>query len=386
MKKKLVFALLLFAMPLVAATASVLGVPENSVTPPIQMDLCTSPPPDSFRITGLGPGFVTVAWNPVSPGDNHLLSVFVKNALNEWDTLYNVQIDTTTSYTATEIDHSKAHKLEIRTICSNGDPGLATPPVYPPHGLILDLVLGGRTPKDPQQINDCLHPISYVDNDWIGFQLSKTVGNSYNSSLFEFVRIENGVNQTQIKRVCTNASLVAANEENSWPTFINSSFSTKNYEFKIGEVIQGIFYGFGIANVILDTEAKTVSICPDQAIPSPYSFQFLLAKSGFQENLCPPPTGPGNQVFAINNSALGPIRVQNPASEFLNLFFAESNFESGVYDLVLTDINGRVHFDERLDISEPNIAIPIYNITSGIYFLCLEFKGYRQNLKVIVSK
>lgn len=279
MEKTLAFAFLLCLLQTSTAFAS--GIKDNSNTGirRIAMDLCESPPPDSFRITGLGPGFITVAWNPITPGDNHVLTIYRKNVSNGWDTLQTTQVNNGTTYTATGIDHSKEHKLEIRTLCSNGESGTISPPIFPPHGLILELVVGGRAPSAPQPVNDCLTPVSYLNNDWVGFRLTKTVGNTEISSLFEFVKLDSYEPVAIVKRVCDNSPLVAANEDNNWPTSISGAYPTNDYKFKIGDISGGIYKNFGVVNVEIDKSAFTVSLCPEQPIAPPHTFQFLYANS-----------------------------------------------------------------------------------------------------------
>jgi hypothetical protein len=135
----------------------------------------------------------------------------------------------------------------------------------------------------------------------------------------------------------------------------------------------------------LDLATNSVAICPRQNLPPTYSFQFLYSNSEIVEDPCPLNGGPGNQGRMKIKSEMGHAVIQNPISEYINVFFSAENFESGYYNFTLSDISNRIHFSEKINIPEPQIAFPIGKYPPGLYILQIEFQGYIQNHKIVVT-
>jgi Fibronectin type III domain len=386
MGKKLLFCFLIIGMQLFVTTSFAHEDRSQLKNSPVPNLVCEAAAPDSFRVVGYGQSYATLAWIPALPGDNHLLTVFKKNSANNWDSLYSVDLYNTTTYTVTGLQPTSKYKVEIRTKCSNGEPGNELSSVIPPQGLILELAANGRRPVDPKPVADCSY-VSYVDpvNEWIGCKLSKITENgSTISSLFEFEKIEIGDAIARIKRVWTPSDiLVAANQENQWPINQGDIRLTYFLEFNTGEIKNFLLDVFGAVAVDVITQPLNVSLCPNPNFPinTPYEFKFLVAG-----DVEPCPTcGPfgNNSGRAVKSKESNAIRAQSPFSDYMTIFFDEASFFSGIRKITLRDINGKIVFADKIDIAEPIISVPISKIPSGIYFLELISERDSQNAKLI---
>ncbi len=386
MKKKLRISFLFFVLPLFGATSFAHGDPIQIRVSAPQTLLCDAAAPASFRVIGYGQSYATLAWIPISLGDNHLLTVFKKNPANNWDSLYAVDLYNATTYTLSSLQPTSKYKVEIRTKCSTGEPGTEVSSVNPPQGLILELTANGRRPVNPKPAGACSY-ISYVDpiNEWIGFSLSRPGKQGTTiSSLFEFEKIDVGDAVGRIKRVWNVGDiLVAANQSKKWPINQNDKRTTDYLEFNTGEIDDFILDVFGAVAVDVINQPLKVSLCPVPNFPieAPYEFKVLVASAVEPCPTCGPYNPNSGRV--VNYKEPGAIRVQSPFSDYLNVFFEESSFLSGIRVVTLRDMNGRVVFFEKIDIAEPIISIPINRVPTGIYFLEILSDGSFQNIKVI---
>ncbi|MBK6997757.1 MAG: fibronectin type III domain-containing protein [Lewinellaceae bacterium] len=114
---------------------------------PLNAEECHAPPPDSFRMTAAGAHFVSLAWQPVWIGATHTLVVLkLESDGVSWlpiDTFPTIPGD---SFTVNNLLYGSKYRFAISTKCANGDPSDVQAFTGPPSGLILDLVLNGRTP------------------------------------------------------------------------------------------------------------------------------------------------------------------------------------------------------------------------------------------------
>ncbi len=383
MEKKILFSILLFALHLTCVNANAHGEPVQPKSNTLQ---CDAPAPDSFRVIGYGQSYATLAWIPVSLGDNHQLTVFKKNLANNWDTLYAVDLYNETTYTLMSLQPTSRYRVEIRTKCSTGEPGTDVSSVNPPQGLIIELTANGRKPIDPKPVDACSY-ISYVDpvNKWIGFKLTKlNEQGKIISNLFEFEKIEEGDAVARIRRVWNvNDILVAANQQDEWPINKNDLKTTYLLEFNAGEIVETDLDVFGAVEVDVITQPLNVSLCPNPSFPiqAPYEFNVLVASS-FELFPTDSPNGPSSGR-AVNTKEPGAIRAQSPFFDYLTLFFDETSFLSGVRVITLRDISGKVVFFEKIEVADPIISIPISRTPAGIYFLEVLSAWNSQNIKVI---
>lgn len=347
---------------------------------------CETPPPDSFRIIAYGKTFVTLAWIPETPGDNHLMTLFKKGSTSVWDTLYSIDLNSETSYTLTDLEKTSKYKVEIRTKCSNGDPSSEFSVAWPPQGLILELTTTGYKPIDPKPVDPCAF-VNYTDpeNRWIGFMLSRPNGEGGEiSSLFEFKKVEEGEVVGKIMRVWDPESvLMAGNEDRKWPIFKGDKKTTSYVAFLAGEIVNFNFEPFGEIEVDVLTTPKHVSMCesPDFNIQAPYEFQVFTASS---VEPCPScdPNNPNSDRIKLEKAA-GKIKVQNPFSDYLLIFFEQEAFWAGERTIRLRDLNGKVVFIDKIDIPESIAYIPIIQVPTGCYILEVESSWDTHRVKLV---
>jgi|GEM_PF-931015 len=387
MEKKLLFSLLFGLLGLFFNPAYGFGAPKLLATIPNLIESCDAPPPDSFRVTSFSYNVVTLAWEPFAVGDDHLLTFFGENTSNGWDSLYSVELFGATSYTVANMNPAQKHKVQIRTVCKDGTLGTVSPPLIPPHGVILELVLFGDPPKIPEVV-DC-HKMYYTDPQisWVGFKISRPdVNEGEISNFFQFEKVNNDPDvEARLKRVETENVLVAANLVGEYPTnFIN--VVNADMLFMVGEVENGTLSPIGfVLMTIHGGGTPSVDICKLENVPSRpwnplYQFDAIIERNPPICNGCPP-TGERN----LRNKHKDVIRVQNPVSDYLNIFFTQALFLGGTKKYTLLDISGKTIFQEQFKVTEPQIAIPIDSIVPGLYFLHVESEDDVQTVKVVIN-
>jgi hypothetical protein len=385
MEKNLFFSLLFVPISLFACQISRAGTWVDE-QPLHLIQSCEAPPPDSFRVTSFSYNYVTLAWNPVAVGDDHFLTVFSENTSNGWDSLYSVLLFNSTTYTVVNMDPEKRHKVQIRTVCVDGTMGTPSPPVFPPHGVIVELVLFGEPPSIPEAV-DC-HNMEYENPliKWVGFKISRPNGEGGElSNYFQFEKVYNDQDvEARIKRVETDNVLVSANLDNKWPDIFEPIVKA-NMIFQVGEIVNGAFESAGFVLVELHGGGTpSVDICDHITPTRPwnplYTFTPIIVRNSPECHGCPP-----SGELNTQNKAKYLIRVQNPMSTYLNVFFPEPGFIGGPKKFTLLDINGKMIFQEKVNVAEPQIAIPFGERSPGLYFLQVESEGYVQTIKVIIN-
>lgn len=232
-------------------------IPDNLAH---QTEFCETPPPDSFHMTSAGAHFVSLAWEPMWVGATHTLVVFEQgDSSSSWaplDTIHNVSGD---AYTVENLKYGTKYRFAISTNCANGEPSSLQAYTGPPSGLILDLVLNGRTPTDPATVPPC-SAIPYENFDWVGFKVAAGQNLGSIANFFEFAVGEDGV--PLIKRVSYGPHIVATDfngffPKNPDPTIIelqSSNFLIKRVDGVDPDLI-------GELRLLYNPITKTVRIC-----------------------------------------------------------------------------------------------------------------------------
>ncbi|MBL7827058.1 MAG: hypothetical protein JNJ57_10535, partial [Saprospiraceae bacterium] len=206
-------------------------VPTNKME---DLSDCELPLPDSFRIAGMGSGYVSLAWNQNNIGDDYLLTTFQENNNGGFDSIHAILVYDVDTYTINNLSSPKAYKFRIQPVCPDGKVNTNVSAYTPPVNLILELTTNGVRPNIYQYVPCENIPIPQKPTDWIGFQLFDLSTNS--SATFQFEVTPGGLASGRVKRVTfpgENQILVAANENEIWPTNIPVE---ADLIFKVGKV------------------------------------------------------------------------------------------------------------------------------------------------------
>ncbi len=383
MANKHLFTLLFCAFSLVSAYTFASNTPVRLHDIELSLDVCTAPPPDSFRITGAGPSHISLGWIPKWVGADHHLSIFRENLSGGWDFLYSIPGGLVDSYTFSNLEFNTKYRFKIATKCSGG---LGEPSelvsIVDGITLILDLVLDGRTPINPDQLTGC-PTINYQDHNWVGFKIERNSGTISTANYFEF-EVE-GPNTPQIKRDLTESKIVAGNFNHAYPKLPSPVKVTieGEFTFRIFQVKGPYsFTDIGFLDFKFDDVNHTIQICksPTEIWDNNYSFTLLTAETavGFDTP----------QILNRSNSFLHnheSFVVQNPFSETLNIFFPNLTNETSMANVTLVSSSGQTVFEQQFIQSTDGFSITTGTLTPGIYFLRIETGNTIQTLKVFKS-
>lgn len=381
MANKHLFTLLFCAFPLVSAYIFASNTPVRLHEMELSLDACTAPPPDSFRITGAGPSHISLGWIPKWVGADHHLSIFRENLSGGWDFLYSIPGGLVDSYTFSNLEFNTKYRFKIATKCSGG---LGEPSelvsIVDGITLILDLVLDGRTPINPDQLTGC-PTINYQDHNWVGFKIERVGGTTSTANYFEFG--VGALNIPQIKRDLTDSKIVAGNVDYDFPTLPSPLKITIENEpkFRVFQIKGPFsFTQIGFLDLKFDEVNHTVQICkvPTEIWNNNYSFTLLTAETavGFDtpQNL--------NRSNSFSNNLERTI-VQNPFTESLNIFFPDVNTEVSTVKVKLMTTSGHTVLEQQFVQSADGLSIDTSNFIPGIYILRIETSGTIQTMKIL---
>lgn len=347
---------------------------SNLPTSPTETNvLCEAPPPDSFRITNYGGTFFALAWEPTWVGALHLLELKRQDASGNWiaeRVFDNVPGD---NFLIDSLIPGRHYRVYISTKCGNGDPSIFT--VHADGGVIVELTLGGRTPKNPKVIS--CENISYDNFEWVGFRIA--VGGL--SRLFEVNLNEQGFSPyAYIRRISTQTDIVAVDGDGDYPIISNPALENVSIPFQLkqGEVSVGFLK---IQPVLMNP--PVFSLCqvlddPNKPWNPNYTFKMLSA----QEVLLSSPES--EPTVGINDIDGGePIRIENPVKDNLILFIPES-LRDGTESLIqIWNMGGQRILHQQVRFSDFQHKLLLEGVASGFYLMEVKNKNQRHLLKII---
>jgi hypothetical protein len=249
----------------------------------ITQEECNAPAPDSLHVEDANEDYIRLAWIPAWPGATHTLEVLQETSSGGWASLFTVYNVTGSSYDVFGLNHvGTKYRFVMATNCQDtGDPSVITTHIDW-IGLILDLIMDGRTPVNPQVVPECTS-VNYDEHEWVGFQIK-----ALNTSLqliyyFEFEEgADNGLPIPVIKRCAISPELVAADFTPKYPRLPDPLQVRIEYrhEFQVLKVKgEPIPYHFGNVLVSFNPFQKTVSICKNnfEYWDNNYAFSMLTA-------------------------------------------------------------------------------------------------------------
>lgn len=163
--------------------------------PPLTQNECTAPAPENFRVTERSTNYISLAWTPTSEDASYSLSMAQKNASGGWDLVYSDMFVHDTFHTAGNLISGTEYRFSLAARCNNGDPSIIVTHIED-GALIIELVLGGRIPNNPQVVEDCAN-IS-LSHNWIGFRIDHQEGDALVSNYFEYKKLAPTVSAQQV--------------------------------------------------------------------------------------------------------------------------------------------------------------------------------------------
>ena len=384
MAKNFLFALLFSALQL--PLHPIMGFHGTLLfeTPEFVSEECTAPPPDSFRVTERSTNFISLAWEPTWQGATYQLIVSKKNTAGEWESLLAPPIIQDTFYRVDNLESGKEYRFMLATRCSNYDPSIFH--TYQEDGtLILELVLGGRIPINPQIVEDCQNiPLNH---NWVGFRIDYQEGGTMVSNFFEYnqnnpVTSGNGIPQI-MRGYYDNPPIYAAEPgQEKYPTH-DSPKITSTWPFKIVRKLPNSPFNENAGSVSV-TEKKfppRVGLCVVQSIPwkQAYTFTPLVAESATNPLDGEHDTDRNGTRIIVN---VKPI-AQSPFTDNLNILFPSSNAATGPKVIRLISMNGQQVFEQKFEDSFDQVSLPTSTLTPGIYVLVIEYPHEVHTLQVI---
>lgn len=350
---------------------------ENAST--ILTDTCEAPPPDSFRILEAGAHYVTLAWNPIDPMATYTIVVQKEGGnANSWENVDTISNVTGSSITIQNLLYGSKYQFELATNCENGDPSKFKIYAGPPVGVILDLVLNGKTPVNPVPVPNC-QAIMYENFNWVGFKVESAQNLGSDLNYFEFGIGDNGV--PQIERTVYGPKIVATDNLGVFPLFppgmpiISLDFAG----FYIKRVDGPIPHTIGYVNVHYNPGLKTVKFCKDDLTWSPgYKFTPMTATiaNGFQQI--------GTIIISDQeNITTNEISIENPVGDYFHVWTNSPSQSNKTYSIHIFDLLGRVILEKKGEIDSNELKFEASNISPGAYTLVFSSEGVSKSFKVV---
>lgn len=357
-------------------------------------DECTAPAPDSLRVEDANEDYIRLAWIPAWPGATHTLEVLQETSTGGWASLFTVYNVAGSSYDVYGLNHiGTKYRFVLATNCpETGDPSIITTH-FDWIGLILDLIVDGRTPINPQIVPECT-TVNYEEHEWVGFKISlpnSGPGNySGGTGLDYYFEFDAGGTEDYpnpiIKRIDNLTTIVAGEEDGEFPiepenplVQILGNFDIYMYRIKSSPIP----YNFGKLILQFDDIGKTVSICkdPNEFWDVYFSFSMLTANttSGLIKE------GESDSKLKINdrsNKKSINLHVNNPIGDLLSISFHNNNFEHSESRVTvnLIDISGNTTLSESFNNAYNIVNIPISHLPDGFYFVVIQLNNEIPNV------
>jgi hypothetical protein len=365
MAKKFLFSTLLGIFTLTLAIAS--GLPNTPNAKFCAAEVCEAPPPDSLRATSIGGTYVSLEWVPAWPGATHVLTVSELDSSGGWVPVIIFNNVSGSTLTVDSLSSGKQYRFRMATKCPNGDPGQFTGPVEI-NTIIVELTLGGRTPKNPSEIG-CTG-IAYQNHPWLGFRVTGPGA----SNIFEVVVNEESDSPlAYIRRVFTVNSIVAVAPDGSFPTPAFPLIGNVPVPFKIERVNTEESIG-AIDIVKHSTNPPTIDICKNvQVLPwkPEYTLTILTAKE-----VVVIPGGGGGGTGTGQGFGTDPLgtyfKIQNPFLENIQVFVPDENELEGGVTLRLFDTNGKIIKTQQFETGDTGLILPVPGLPPGMYILQIQ--------------
>jgi len=381
MAKNLLFPLLIS----IFASTLVFGNTEPFATHPqlLPLDSCDAPAPDSFRVTGAGGNFISLAWNPAWPGAFHVMTVSEQDPSGGWNSIRIYPNVPDSSITVDSLESGRTYRFTISTKCENGDASKVITTVD--FGtIILELTLAGRTPKNPQTIT-CTN-IPYQEYEWIGFRV---VGEGA-SNTFEVVVNENYNGPfdpvAYIRRLINVNPIVAVDNDGVHPNDFSPIRKNVEVPFRLFRLHPNAPpETIGRVDVSVQHSPPSITVCVSGQDPWKGSYTYLPLFA--LETVIIGSGGSGGQQGLAKDPDSDIVRViENPFHENLRLSLSPRFKPGESVNLRLFNTNAQLVFSKKFESLDADIELQLAHLPSGVYMLNLESEGEVQTLRIVKSR
>lgn len=380
MAKNLLFPFLLSILVSTSAYSNTESL--TSLTRLLLVDSCEAPAPDSFRVTGAGGNFISLAWSPAWPGADHFLKVSEQDSSGGWNAIRIYSSVPDSSITVDSLESGRTYRFELSTKCENGAPSNVT--VTVDFGaIVVELTLAGRTPKTPQPM--ACTDIPYQEYEWIGFR----VFGEGASNTFEVVVNENYSGPSDpaayIRRLITTNQIVAVDNNGNPPDDFEPIKSGVFIPFRMVRLHPNAPpETIGWIDLTVHENPKRVSVCISTS-QSPWKSSYEFRPLYAHEVVIVAPGGGGQNGFATDPGK-DILRVENPFSGDIRLFLPSHLNLGEVVKYKLFNTSGQIVFTQEFDPTGHNIVLPVAHLPKGMYILSLESPNISQIVKIVKSQ
>lgn len=343
-------------------------------------DYCDAPAPDNFSVTGMASDLVTLGWDPAMPGAMHTLELLVEEN-GAWKSLW---INPEVPGDAIVLDNLEPgnYLARLATNCETGETGEEFTDL-PIRFKIIDLVIVGRMPKNPQVVENC-QQIDYLNHKWTGFSVTEIATGLTN--YFEFVW--NGEGSPKIKRVIRDHPIVAVNFNGNYPISPDDIIKA-NSPFGINHLLES--GNAGIINIGgIDCWSSTpdhIGICKNEnGNPVPwkpeYRFEALVAE-GILDSY-PTSTNPSNEnslnIMYPNN---GTWSTKNSFQDYIEVFYNGPKSDQDKVLFSLFDVQGVLQLQFFTVANQGSYYLPTAAILPGNYVLRISDQNGSKSFRMI---
>ncbi len=379
MAKFFLLSFLFFTIQIPIATLFASNISGNLENRNLSTDLCDTPAPDSFWVTGREINSIAVAWNPVWSEASYTLSVLTRTNLNNtWIILATFSNVTGSTLNINGVTSTDECKMVIATNCSDGSPGIQKKELL--DKIIIELATGGRNPLYPVPTSCTNMSKPGFPYNWVGFRVIQN-SEFTPQNIFEVVTTYSPpITKISINRVSNNNIIFASNNDNVVPPpTLKTGFS-----FKVIKRVPNI-PDYTIGKLLVTINGLSIEICQDPSFSWDNSYSFIPLTSQMPSGYDVPPVTGAMDIFRneSNSNAYSRIRVQSPFNENLHIFLESQNKIPVNTKIRLLAMSGQTVFEQQIQTQLEEISIPVGEISSGVYILRIETENETKTTKVV---
>lgn len=347
---------------------------------------CDAPAPTNFHVTNIGIDFMSLAWIPAWVGALHTLEVAKENSAGGWDILYTNYAIPGDAYTAGSLSPGR-WRFTIATNCASGEASHLTSVIFE-HFKIIDLVTGGRVPKNPSPVADCA-PIDYYAHEWVGFKVTEIATGAFN--LFE-LNIESTLPHPRLKRVFTFNPIVAVDGEGDFPMVLGVVLDAP-VPFRVFDINDGDpdnLIEIGYIDIPDNGNPSIVNLCKKSShLGLDWKPEYLFTPLTAEEvhKIIPSDFAVGGQNNGFDDAPnTGQFYVQNPVAQNLKVFAVFEKNQDATAQVQLFNQNGQLMIEEYVNFEEGKVSIPLESLSPSIYILRIEMESESKIFKIFKSE